>query len=44
MARVTRDKRVTGQKIENRITLFAAASEAAFDGEEQTQTSPEDSP
>jgi hypothetical protein len=38
------DKRAAGQKIGDRITLFAAAMEAASDGEEQTQTSPEDGP
>jgi hypothetical protein len=32
------------RKIEDRIMLFAAALEAASDGEEQTQTSPEDGP
>src|SRR5437016_2379988 len=37
-------KRPAGQKIGDRITLFAAAMEAASDGEEQTQTSPEDGP
>jgi hypothetical protein len=38
------EKRAAGQKIGDRITLFAAAMEAAFDGDEQTQTSPEDAP
>jgi len=38
------DKRAAGQKIGNRITLFAAALEAAPDGEEQTQTDPENDP
>jgi hypothetical protein len=33
-----------GQKIGDRITFFAAALETASDGEEQTQTSPEDGP
>ena len=33
-------KRVTGWKIGDRIMLFAAAAEAASNGEEQTQTSP----
>lgn len=37
-------ERSTGQKIEFRITLFAAALEAVSDGEEQTQTGPEDDP
>jgi hypothetical protein len=37
-------ERSAGQKIEYRFTLFAAALEAVSDGEEQTQTSPEDDP
>lgn len=41
---ISTDKRPAGQKIEDRITLFAAALEAASDGEEQTQTSREDDP
>lgn len=41
---VNTEKRPAGQKIGDRITLFAAALEAASDGEEQTQTIPEDGP
>ncbi len=37
-------KRPAGQRFEDRITLFAAALEAASNGEKQTQTSPEDDP
>jgi hypothetical protein len=37
-------KRATGEKIGDRITLFAAAAEAASTGEERTQTSPEIGP
>src|SRR4029077_19250193 len=37
-------KRPAGQEIGKRITLFAAALEAAFNGEEQTQTGPEGRP
>jgi hypothetical protein len=40
--RIRTDKRPAGQKIGDRITLFASALEAAYDGEEQT--SPEDGP
>jgi hypothetical protein len=38
------EKRAASQKIGDRITLFAAAMEAAADGEEQTHASPEDGP
>jgi len=38
------DKRAAWQEIEERITLFAAALETASDGEEQTQTNPENRP
>jgi hypothetical protein len=38
------DKRAAGQKIGDRITLFAAAMEDASDSEEQTQTNPENDP
>jgi hypothetical protein len=42
--RIGPDKRPAGQRFEDRITLFAAALEAASNGEKQTQTSPEDDP
>ena len=42
--RISLDKRADGQEIRDRITLFAAALEAASNGKEQTQTSPENSP
>jgi hypothetical protein len=38
------EKRAAGQRFEDRITLFAAALEAASNGEKQTETSPEDDP
>jgi hypothetical protein len=41
---ISTDKRAAGQEIEDRIMLSPRQLKAAFHGEKQTQTSPEDRP
>jgi hypothetical protein len=41
---ISTDKRAAGQEIEDRIMLSPRQLEAAFHGEKETQTSPEDRP